>query len=136
MQQLQHLTSMQQLASLQHMAALNNMLAPHPSMNWNQAGVCGMVGGVGVGAHALAASKMVAKMPGAPNDGADKNKNCHFCEHAPKRCAIFACLDPVCDQMFCENCCKRHLNRPTSFKGQHDACAADWRCPIWCVCGD
>jgi len=71
--------------------------------------------------------------PGADDDavdGIEKNKNCHFCEHAPKRCAVFACLDPVCDQMFCENCMKRHLGRPTSFKGQPDASAANWRCPI------
>eukprot|EP00960_Hanusia_phi_P018047 530559-Hanusia_phi.AAC.4 len=63
-------------------------------------------------------------------DNIDKNKNCHFCEHAPKRCSIFACLDPSCDQMFCENCCKRHLGRPTGFKGQADANGANWRCPI------
>jgi len=61
---------------------------------------------------------------------ADKNKNCHFCEHAPKRCSIFACTDSVCDQMFCENCCKRHLGKPTHFKGQDDADACRWRCPI------
>jgi len=28
-----------------------------------------------------------------------KNKNCHFCEHAPKRSAFFACLNPSCDQV-------------------------------------
>jgi hypothetical protein len=31
--------------------------------------------------------------------GAPKNKNCHFCEHAPKRSAFFACLNPSCDQV-------------------------------------
>jgi hypothetical protein len=33
--------------------------------------------------------------------GAPKNKNCHFCEHAPKRSAFFACLNPSCDQVAC-----------------------------------
>jgi len=60
----------------------------------------------------------------------EKNKNCHFCEHAPKRCSIFSCLSPSCDQMFCENCCKRHIGRPTGFLGQQDANKCDWRCPI------
>lgn len=33
-------------------------------------------------------------------------------------------------QTFCEKCCSRHLARPTRFKSQDDADAADWRCPI------
>eukprot|EP00960_Hanusia_phi_P074355 768221-Hanusia_phi.AAC.6 len=28
-----------------------------------------------------------------------KNKNCHFCEHAPKRCSIFTCSNASCDQV-------------------------------------
>ncbi len=111
----------QQLASMQQMLALHNMLTPH-SMNWGRPGRGGKM------------NNAVQRVgPGADDDavdGIEKNKNCHFCEHAPKRCAIFACLDPVCDQMFCENCMKRHLGRPTSFKGQQDASAANWRCPI------
>jgi len=66
-----------------------------------------------------------------------KNKNCHFCEHAPKRSAFFACLNPSCDQTFCENCCARHLAKPTNFQCQDDADKADWRCPIctrMCCC--
>ncbi len=39
----------------------------------------------------------------------EKNKNCHYCEHAPKRCASVAC--DTCDQIFCGNCCKRHLGK-------------------------
>jgi hypothetical protein len=39
----------------------------------------------------------------------EKNKNCHYCEHAPKRCASVAC--DICDQIFCGNCCKRHLGK-------------------------
>jgi hypothetical protein len=66
-----------------------------------------------------------------------KNKNCHFCEHAPKRAAYFACLTPRCDQTFCETCLSRHLGIPTNFQGQKDADLAAWRCPIctWeCCC--
>ena len=112
---------MQQLASMQQMLALHSMLTPH-SMNWGRPGRGGKMN--------MAVQRVA---PGADDDavdGIEKNKNCHFCEHAPKRCAVFACLDPVCDQMFCENCMKRHLGRPTSFKGQPDASAANWRCPI------
>lgn len=59
-----------------------------------------------------------------------KNKNCHFCEHAPKRCSLFSCFTPSCDQLFCENCCKRHIGRATGFLGQLDAARCDWRCSI------
>jgi len=52
-----------------------------------------------------------------------KNKNCHFCEHAPKRAAYFACLTPRCDQTFCETCLSRHLGIPTNFQ-----------VPCVCVC--
>ena len=31
-----------------------------------------------------------------------KNKNCHYCEHAPKRCSNFTCLSPKCDQVHVE----------------------------------
>jgi len=123
---------MQQLASMQHMLALQgllNPLAPHAphSMSWGRAGMGALVN---AGMGALVNMPAVQGGGVAGNDAPDKNKNCHFCEHAPKRCAIFACLDPVCDQMFCENCCKRHLGQPTSFKGQQDAWAANWRCPL------
>jgi len=59
---------------------------------------------------------------------AAKNKNCHYCEHAPKRTAFFACT--ACEQTFCETCNSRHLGKPTLFKGQADANRAAWRCPI------
>jgi len=75
-------------------------------------------------------SSMGESAGGALRKDADKNKNCHFCEHAPKRCSIFTCTGSICDQMFCENCCKRHLGRPTHFKTQLDADNCDWRCPI------
>eukprot|EP00802_Teleaulax_amphioxeia_P017352 Tamp_17505.p1 GENE.Tamp_17505~~Tamp_17505.p1 ORF type:complete len:407 (-),score=60.17 Tamp_17505:167-1351(-) len=61
---------------------------------------------------------------------ASKNKNCHYCEHAPKRSAFFACLNPSCDQTFCENCNSRHLGAPTYFQGQDDANRVSWHCPI------
>ncbi len=63
-----------------------------------------------------------------------KNKNCHYCEHAPKRSAFFACLHPSCDQTFCENCNSRHLDAPTYFGGQDDASRANWLCPICTRC--
>ena len=63
-----------------------------------------------------------------------KNKNCHYCEHAPKRSAFFACLHPSCDQTFCENCNSRHLDAPTYFGGQDDARRAHWLCPICTRC--
>lgn len=56
-------------------------------------------------------------------NSAEKNKNCHFCEHAPKRCSIFGCLSETCDQMFCENCCKRHLVPRSALLF---VCAARW----------
>mmetsp|Transcript_20967 Transcript_20967/g.69948 ORF Transcript_20967/g.69948 Transcript_20967/m.69948 type:complete len:578 (+) Transcript_20967:2-1735(+) len=59
-----------------------------------------------------------------------KNKNCHYCEHAPKRCSNFTCLSPNCDQKFCDKCCKLHLHNPTHFKSQDDADRLDWRCPV------
>jgi len=59
---------------------------------------------------------------------ASKNKNCHYCEHAPKRSAVFACCS--CEQTFCENCHVRHLGTPTHFRGQDDADCAGWLCPI------
>ena len=65
--------------------------------------------------------------PSASMD-APKNKNCHYCEHAPKRTAFFACSS--CEQTFCENCNSRHLGAPTYFEGQDDADRASWHCPI------
>mmetsp|Transcript_25459 Transcript_25459/g.84211 ORF Transcript_25459/g.84211 Transcript_25459/m.84211 type:complete len:638 (-) Transcript_25459:136-2049(-) len=59
-----------------------------------------------------------------------KNKNCHFCEHAPKRCSIFTCTNPKCDQMFCDKCCKNHLNSPLSFRSQQEADKCEWKCPL------
>eukprot|EP00285_Hemiselmis_virescens_P011250 CAMPEP_0173379282 /NCGR_PEP_ID=MMETSP1356-20130122/2297_1 /TAXON_ID=77927 ORGANISM="Hemiselmis virescens, Strain PCC157" /NCGR_SAMPLE_ID=MMETSP1356 /ASSEMBLY_ACC=CAM_ASM_000847 /LENGTH=351 /DNA_ID=CAMNT_0014332595 /DNA_START=225 /DNA_END=1277 /DNA_ORIENTATION=+ len=51
----------------------------------------------------------------------EKNKNCHYCEHAPKRCSNVACTE--CDQIFCANCCKRHLK-------ETELGAPGWKCPI------
>ena len=34
-----------------------------------------------------------------------QNKNCHFCEHSPKRSAIFACSAPLCGQVRCASSC-------------------------------
>jgi len=65
--------------------------------------------------------------PPAGMDGS-KNKNCHYCEHAPKRTSFFACSS--CEQAFCENCNSRHLRAPTYFTGQADATRAAWLCPI------
>ena len=59
-----------------------------------------------------------------------KNKNCHFCEHAPKQTALLACFSPTCNQIFCENCCVRHLGKPMNFKNQTGAKAAAWYCPL------
>ena len=139
----QSVLAMQQMAAMQ-MAGMNQPFLPqllsaggggmHPAMLHHMAGA--QFAGMNALAMqaALAAKGAVAGKANGLSQGAtdsvDKNKNCHFCEHAPKRCAIFSCCDPVCDQMFCENCCKRHLGRPTSFKGQQDANEADWRCPI------
>ena len=76
------------------------------------------------------ASVALSMAPETCKDAASKNKNCHYCEHAPKRSAFFACLNPSCDQTFCENCCARHLGSPTLFSCQEDANRSDWRCPI------
>jgi hypothetical protein len=117
-----NMLALQQMASMQQMAAMG-LMNPHSSIGWGQTGLQCMLN---LSMH----NGGLRKLESSSNDGTDKNKNCHFCEHAPKRCAIFACANLACDQMFCENCCKRHLGRPTSFKGQHDALAVDWRCPI------
>jgi len=66
----------------------------------------------------------------AGEQGQSKNKNCHFCEHAPKRTSLFSCLRPTCNQIFCENCCVRHLGKPINFKSQADADAIAWCCPL------
>ena len=63
-----------------------------------------------------------------------KNKNCHYCEHAPKRSAFFACIHPSCLKTFCENCNSRDLDAPTYFGGQDDASRANWLCPICTRC--
>jgi hypothetical protein len=124
---------MQHMALLQQMAAMGH-IAPHPALHWHGQPGLGPAMLMAMHANGMAAAgtgrQGHGSGDGAQHDGADKNKNCHYCEHAPKRCAIFACCDPVCDQMFCENCCKKHLGRPTGFKQQHDAVVADWRCPI------
>ena len=142
----QSMLAMQQMAVMQ-MAGMNQLNQPflpqllspggggmHPAMLHHMAGAqfAGM-NALAMQAALAAKGDVAGKANGlsqGATDSVDKNKNCHFCEHAPKRCAIFSCCDPVCDQMFCENCCKRHLGRPTSFKGQQDANEADWRCPI------
>eukprot|EP00960_Hanusia_phi_P034921 751363-Hanusia_phi.AAC.1 len=59
-----------------------------------------------------------------------KNKNCHFCEHAPKRCISLSCTS--CDQVFCEKCCVRHLkDKPQAEAGSPWSCAI---CRIQCCC--
>jgi len=75
-------------------------------------------------------SKRMTPPGNTPSAGMDgtKNKNCHYCEHAPKRASFFACSS--CEQAFCENCNTRHLRAPTYFTGQADANRAAWLCPI------
>jgi len=66
--------------------------------------------------------------------GVHMNKNCHFCEHSPKRSAIFTCTTQTCGQMFCEKCLTQHLKIPAgvtnqSFTNQSGA-SATWKCPL------
>ena len=47
----------------------------------------------------MAATAAAAAVAAETAEANNKNKNCHFCEHAPKRSPVFACCSPTCDQV-------------------------------------